>query len=296
MSLITKIKPIPQKLEEFSGKIILGALADADFCINASSVSGAFAMKAVEYLKKSLGEITDVCADKAEGKTEITLCISTEVPDEVKINHEQGYSIVAKDGKVSITGFGDVGLYYGVMTFVQTISVEENVVYIPEYSVLDWPDLRTRGHFMECRYGSNLMTFEDWKAVVDDMAEMKMNQLVVALYGCWCIQYDGIISEYIYVPIEKMPELRVDVIKRYYSPKNNKWINETVRVPMAEQDFFGDIIAYGKERGVEVVPLWNSYGHNTLLPRLHPEISAKDEQGNPTSHGFCLAEEKTYEI
>ncbi len=296
MSLMTKIKPVPQKLEELSGKIVLGTLADADFRINASAVSGELAKKAVEYLKKSLSGIADVCADEADGEIEIVLCISDDVPEEVKMNPEQGYSIDAKNGKVVITGFGEVGLYYGVMTFIQTISVDNGVISVPEYSVLDWPDLKTRGHFMECRYGSNLMTLEDWKAVVDDMAEMKMNQLVVALYGCWCIQYDGIISEYIYMPVEKMPELRVDVIKRYYSPKNNKWINETVRVPMAEQDFFGDLIAYGKERAVEVVPLWNSYGHNTLIPRLHPEISAKDEQGNPTSHGFCLAESRTYEI
>ena len=296
MSLMTKIKPVPQKLEELAGRVVLGVLADADFRINATAISGGFAEKAVGCLKKSLSGIADVCADKADGKTEIVLSISADVPADVKINADQAYSIVAKDDRVEITGFGEAGLYYGVTTFIQTVSVEGNVIFVPEYTLLDWPDLKTRGHFMECRFGSNLMTLDDWKSVVDDMVEMKMNQLVVALYGCWCIQYDGIISEYIYVPIKKMPELRVDVIKRYYSPKDNKWINETVRVPMAEEDFFGDLISYGKERGVEVVPLWNSYGHNTLLPRLHPEISAKDEQGKPTSHGFCLAESKTYDV
>ena len=54
MSLMTKIKPVPQKLEELSGKIVLGTLADADFRINASAVSGELAKKSVEYLKKSL--------------------------------------------------------------------------------------------------------------------------------------------------------------------------------------------------------------------------------------------------
>ncbi len=296
MSLLTKIKPVPQILEETEGRIVLGALAEPNFKINASGIKGELALSAVALLEKRLSELADACAKKADGEVEIVLAISDKAPEAVKINADQAYSIEAGGNSIVLTGYGEAGLYYAVTTFIQSIAVEDNIISLPEFSLLDWPDLRTRGHFMECRFGSNLMTLEDWKGVVDDMVEMKMNQLVVALYGCWCIQYDGIISEYIYIPLETRPELRVDVIKRYYSPKEDKWINETVRVPMAEKDFFGDLIAYGKQRGVEIVPLWNSYGHNTLLPRKYPEVSAKDENGNLTSHGFCLSHPGTYEL
>ena len=57
MSLLTKIKPVPQILKENSGKIILGTLADADFKIKSSEIKGDLAVKAIEYLKKSLSGI-----------------------------------------------------------------------------------------------------------------------------------------------------------------------------------------------------------------------------------------------
>src|SRR5699024_1465358 len=45
-----------------------------------------------------------------------------------------------------------------------------------------------------------------------------------------------------------------------------------------------------------VFPLFNSYGHNTLIPSQYPEVSAKDENGEPSLTGFCTANPKTYEI
>jgi len=162
--------------------------------------------------------------------------------------------------------------------------------------LIDWPDMKTRGHFMESRYGSNLMTLDDWKYLVDNMANMKMNQLVISVYGCWCVQYDGRVSEYLYVPIKKYPALKTPVVIRYFSPAANRWIDREQLPPMFEQDFLGDLIAYGKSCGVTIFPLFNSFGHNTLIPAAYPAVSAKDEQGNPSLTGFCTAEEKTYKL
>ncbi len=296
MTLEKMIKPVPQKLLQKNEKILLGSLGKADFTIEVKKLSGSLAYLALDMLYDGLSKKTGDSARKARGKIKITLDVSESVPAEIEKNSDQAYSIKAEGSLIELTGYGAAGLYYAVTTLLQCISEEDNAVYVPEFTLLDWPDLKTRGHFMECRYGSNLMELEDWKALVDDMAEMKMNQLVVALYGCWCVQYDGVISEYLYIPLECRPKLSVGVIKKYYSPKKKEWINETVPTPMAEKDYFGDLIAYGKTRGVEVVPLWNSYGHNTLIPREIPSISARDESGNPTGQGFCVSNPETYEF
>ncbi len=63
---------------------------------------------------------------------------------------------------------------------------------------------------------------------------------------------------------------------------------------MVTEDFFGEVVAYGRERGVLVRPHFNTPGHNTLIPRLIPATSAKDEKGIPTGYGFCLTTPKTY--
>jgi len=182
------------------------------------------------------------------------------------------------------------------VTLCQMLVMEAGMLTLPAVEILDWPQLRTRGHFMECRYGSNLMTLDDWKHVVDHMASMKMNQLVVAVYGCWCVQYDGRVSEYLYVPLKNYPQLKTPVVQRYYSPEKQGWVDEECLPPMFEQDFFGDLIVYGKSKGVTVFPLFNSYGHNTLIPANFPEVSAKDENGEPVLTGYCTNTERTYEI
>ncbi|MDD4774782.1 MAG: family 20 glycosylhydrolase, partial [Eubacteriales bacterium] len=111
----------------------------------------------------------------------------------------------------------------------------------------------------------------------------------------WCIQYDGRVSEYLYVPIKEYPKLRTPVVTRYFSPSEG-WKDYESLPPMFEEDFFGELAAYGAEKAVTVLPLFNSYGHNTLIPAQYPEVSALEEDGQPSKTGFCTSNPKTYEL
>ncbi|HOJ11479.1 MAG TPA: family 20 glycosylhydrolase [Clostridiales bacterium] len=296
MSIKNYISPIPQHFESLEGdEVVLGKPGKAMYQIEATSLpDDRLAETAVELLCSYMTGLLNADASDAKGAIPIRLAVG-KAPDNVK-NPEQGYLLEVTPEAVTITGFGALGLYYGVITLKQCLKLEENILKLPCMRILDWPDLKTRGHFMESRYGSNLMTLDDWKHVVDHMANMKMNQLVVSVYGCWCVQYDGRVSEYLYVPIKKYPELQTPVVARYFSPTYNKWVDNEKLPPMFEQDFFGELIVYGKTRGVAVFPLFNSYGHNTLIPATYPEVSAKDENGEATLTGFCTSNPKTYEL
>ena len=294
MDILSRIKPVPQRVFQGSGKVFLGESGSPDFRIVADNCNGRLSQNALAVLEKKLLAIGGGCLRKESG-TIIKASVSHAVPAEVKKHESQAYSIEAHGNEILLTGYGEAGLYYAVTTLIQCVSVENNIVFVPEMSILDWPDLCTRGHFMECRFGSNLMTLDDWKSLIDDMSQMKLNRLAVALYGCWTIQYDGIISEYMYIPLKRYPKLKSDVIKRYYSPQKREWVDDTVPVPMADEDFFGELVAYGRERGIEVFPLWNSYGHNTLIPRMYPEVSARID-GKPSGHGLCISCKETYDM
>ena len=140
------------------------------------------------------------------------------------------------------------------------------------------------------------MELDDWKNLIDEMASMKLNQLVVGLYGCWRILSPSKArGENIFIDIPDFPKLRTDKKKFYYSPKRAAYVNEATRIPMAEKDFLGEVIAYGKRRGIEVFPLWNSYGHNSLLPRMYPEV-APIVNGEKSKIGLCVSSPKTYEV
>ncbi len=224
----------------------------------------------------------------------VRLCLGT-APEEIP-NPDQGYSIHAEKGSATLTGFGDAGLYYAVTTFLQCLHQENGAWVLPAMDVLDYPLLKTRGHFLETRYGTDSMELEDWKHVVDFMVDHKENQLTVSVYGCWQVQFDNCVSEYVFAPFAGRPELKAPVFHKYYSPKQKCWVERETLAPMYEKDFLGELMAYGRERGVQVVPMMNSLGHNTLIPRLYPEVSAKDENGEPSFTGYCTSNPKTYEL
>lgn len=62
---------------------------------------------------------------------------------------------------------------------------------IPAVEILDWPDYPFRGMKEESSYGSNVMEKADWFDLIDDLASKKFNRVCISLYGCWVVQYDG---------------------------------------------------------------------------------------------------------
>ncbi len=297
MDMKSRIIPIPRRYEATEEPpVLLGVPGAANFrIVNETPYHENPVLASADgLLRSTLGRLLCVNPDEARGPIPVTLRLG-DAPKEAK-NPEQGYRLEIGGDAVTVTGFGAAGLLYGVVTLTQCMVLQNNRLELEACCVTDWPDLRTRGHFMESRFGSNLMTLEDWKAVVDHMASMKQNQLVVSVYGCWCVQYDGRVSEYLYLPIRKYPQLKVPVVRRYWSPKRGGWVDDEVPVPMVKDDFFGELIAYGRSKAVEVFPLFNSYGHNTLIPRMFPDIAAKFEDGESTLTGFCTKNPGTYEI
>lgn len=287
------IIPVPQNLLVPEGKpILLGRPGEALCHVDTGGLPGdCLSGQAAELLRDRLKGLLNA---EPAGSLPIRLLLG-EAPGGVK-NPQQGYRLEVDADSVTVTGFGPAGLYYGVISLIECLRFECGALTLPPMRILDWPEFATRGHFMECRFGTNLMTLDDWKRLVDHMAFLKMNQLVVGVYGCWCVQYDGRVSEYLYVPLKTCPDLATPAVIRYFSPGAGRWIDEERLPPMFADDFLGELIAYGKSRGVTVFPLFNSFGHNTLIPAAYPEVSARDENGEAALTGFCTRNPKTYAL
>ncbi len=292
MATLSKITPLPQSEILHGGKITLGTVGIPDCKIIFKGKKLPLASEALSLLQEKIRK-TLCIEDSAvlSGKATVALEISDEVIPEIKKNPDQAYKIETKGKRISLTGFGELGLLYAVRTLIQCLQFDGHTLTVPKMTVVDYPDLKTRGIFVESYGGTWAMELDDWKRFIDKMADMKLNQMSVSLYGCW-----GFTGEYLFMDIPHLPKLRADKNKAYYSAKESSYVfTKNVRVPMAEKDFFGDIIAYGKKRGIEVFPLWNSYGHNTLLPRMYPEV-APTVNGEKSPIGLCVSSEKTYEV
>jgi len=203
-------------------------------------------------------------------------------------------AVGARKGLIQASSAG--GAWNGIATFLAAARIVRQGRVLGEVLVEDWPDMAWRGVFMEDKWGTDLMSLEEWKRVLDTLVGLKMNVLGVGLYGCWCVQYGGRVTEFLMASVPGHAELRTQGAIRWHSAMEGR-AKELVYLPrMFAEDFFGQLVAYGSSRGVRVVPFVNSLGHNTLFPRSIPAISAKDEEGKPTGYGYCLSEPRTWEF
>ena len=287
----TSIVPVPQKVEAGEGAA-LKLTPSSKFCLTAPEAEKGPVKTAAADMKAFLTAKCGADCFAPEG-IPVTLALGA-APAEVK-NEAEAYEIRISTAGITITGFGASGLFYGVGSFRQLCSWDNTGAEIPSVKILDWPDNPFRAYKEECRYGSNMMEKEDWFAMIDDLSAKKLNNLSLALYGCWVMQYDGRIAEYLYLPIDGYPQLKTPMTVKYYSPTEGKWFNYEQLPPMYRDNFFGDVCRYAKDHGMDVIPGINSFGHNTLFPRLLPQIAPKvDGVTQPT--GLCTSSEETYEF
>ncbi len=296
------IFPRPQKIKAGSEKIKIGEKSKPFFKFEYVGEGDVF-KSAVERMEKAFSEYA--FSSDASGEYKISLKIDS---GDKRFHADRGghscngigheaYIIDIKTEKSEIVGYDEAGAFYGAISFAQLIHTEKNNVYIPECFIIDYPRFPVRGIQMECRYGSDFQTLEDWKKGVDYFAEKKINFFEFALYGCWVRQYDGEIAEYQYIPFKNHPELKTPRQIKYYSVKEGKWKYKKDALPtMYEEDYLGELIKYAKKKNITVFPMFNSLGHNTLIPRIYPEISVVNEEGNPSKVCFCTRNPKTYEV
>ncbi len=252
------------------------------------------------FLRDNASDIENVAATnlskflKCPVATGVSKAGSIYLGIKANVTHSQGYILDVKSDRITILGNDPAGVFYGAETLKQII--EEKGFNVPILHIEDWPDLRYRGLYIEDKWGPDLMSLDEWKELIDVMASLKLNFMGIGIYGCWGIQYDNQILEFVMVPFKSHPELKTPKKISFYSPTRAGSKTISYLPPMFVEDFLGELIAYGKRRNVIVRPQFNSLGHNTLIPKLHPEVSAKDESGHPTGYGFCLSHPSTYEI
>ena len=242
-----------------------------------------------------IGDVEDLVTEFANAMGEGEYALIVEVDPEwthARIPQKglpQAYELEIESEGASLVAATKEGIRWGLRTLADVLQAIPATGAIPQAYICDWPDMKTRGVFVEDKWGPDLMELEDWKGIIDYLAARKMNNLGIGLYGCWCVQYDGGVTEWINVPVPGHPELKREWTIRWYSPTTGQIEQISYLPPIFEQDFFGELVAYGQERGVEVIPYVNSLGHNTLIPRLIPEFAAKNEQGEPEQWGYCLS-------
>jgi len=145
-------------------------------------------------------------------------------PNEVRDDVlDQAYVLSVAPDQVSVAARGAAGISYGLQTLRQMLRQERE---LPCVRITDWPDMPFRGLHLTLGSG-HMPAFEKMKQLIDTLASYKMNAFVM--------EYDD------RFPFEKHPVL--------------------VHPSALSKDQIRELIAFGTERHVDVIPLLDSLGH-----------------------------------
>ena len=210
----------------------------------------------------------------------------TDVPQAAQ---QEFYELEICDNRVFIRTASQAGALWGTHTLAALYEAAGHGAHIPNMLIRDWPSLPVRGVSVQAWAGTEQMTVQDWFAFLDRLAALRMNLLSLDLYTSRCNADGACIDESLMVPVAEEPDMRPTRIQRYYSPKAGEWNEEPVLPEMVELDFFADVVAAGKEKGILIVPGLTGFGANTFVGAAVPEAAAKAEDGQPLDRGCCLA-------
>ncbi len=222
-----------------------------------------------------------------------------------KVKSEEGYELNVESDEINIRAKNAVGLFYGVQTLRQLLPIEidkpkqsSQEWFIPAVEIADEPRFGWRGLHLDV--SRHFFPKEFIKKYIDHMARYKLNVFHWHLVDGpgWRIEIDK------YPKLTEIGAWRVDKRKEAWS-----WPATEIGKPTDGRPAYGgyytkddirEIIAYSKERFIEVIPEIEMPGHSYAALAAYPELLCvnNDVIGNIQfgTDAFCAGNEKSYEF
>ena len=249
--------PWPQQIRYGSGQLAVRGLTirvaaegSTEDRFAAQSLSDFLSQRASEAIPTSQGEVSrPAIVLKRTGSVDAIPLPGEHLGPESR----EAYTLKVTPEGVEIDAVSSAGLFYGVQTLGQMVEGEGAKAILPEAEIRDWPALAYRGTMVDMSHGP-LPTVTEVERQLDFLSRFKANQY--------------------YFYNEASIEL-----------KGYTLLNPTGRF---SQDEIRRIIAYGRERHIDVVPCLELYGHQHDLFRVEKYSDLSDvphgtefDPGNP---------------
>ena len=185
---------------------------------------------------------------RASAGTAPTLQVSLEHGREAvqKLGEDESYELTVTDSGAKLTAPTPLGALYGLQTFLQLVHITPNGFAVPTVSIKDQPRFPWRGLLIDV--SRHFIPLDVLKRNLDGMAAVKMNVLH------WHLSDDqGFRAE-----SKKFPKLTgMGSEGKYYT-----------------QEEIRDLIAYAHDRGIRVVPEFDTPGHSRSWFVGYPELAS----------------------
>jgi len=153
----------------------------------------------------------------------------------------EAYSLKVTPDRTEVQAASSAGLFYGAQTLCQLIEGDAADAVLPEVEIHDWPSLAYRGTMVDMSHGP-LPTEAEIKRQLDFLSRWKANQYY--LYSEASIELEG------YPLLNPEGRLSKDEVRR--------------------------IVAYGRERHIDVIPNLELYAHLHDLFRVEEYSQLSD--------------------
>lgn len=157
-------------------------------------------------------------------------------------NSREAYDLTVNGNGVKIHARSSAGIFYGAQTLRQLVEGEGAAASLPEVEIHDWPSLAFRGTMVDISHGP-LPTEKEIERQLDFLARWKENQYY--LYSEDSIELTG------YPLLALGGRLTKDEVRQ--------------------------IVAYGRERHIDVIPNFDLYGHQHDLFRIEKYAGLSDQ-------------------
>ena len=239
------------------------------------------------YLANALRPATGIEVKTVTTATAAGIQLQLLNPQNTQLGKE-GYTVDITTTHAVLRANTAAGLFYGVQTLLQLLppAVESKTRVngvawtLPVASITDYPRFGWRGVMLDV--SRHFFTKEEVKAFIDQIARYKYNRLH------WHLTDDqGWRME-----IKSLP--RLTSVGAWRVPRYGKWGTHEAPKPgeaatdggFYTQDEIREVIAYARERFIEILPEIDVPGHSMAALAAYPELSCTHEpvMVNPGSH------------
>lgn len=177
------IVPQPQSVTHLSDHTIcIGTSVVSNVCSEHPAAKNAF--RDISYFLSHR-----VCRPCISAGTTVYLELSDAPPPEM-VCPEEGYTIKTSYERITVIGYGPVGLYFGVLALIGLAKPWGVDQYVPHVEITDWPVTKTRGLMIDASADINFAAFEKLKTTVDALSSRKMNTLLIHAKNPEALQSD----------------------------------------------------------------------------------------------------------
>ena len=163
-----------------------------------------------------------------------------------EVGEDESYTLEVTASGATIAAPTDLGALHGLQTFLQLVSVSQDGFAAPAVNIKDAPRFPWRGLLIDV--GRHFMPLEVLRRNIDGMEAVKMNVLHLHISE----------NQGFRVESKKFPKLQEKGSDGLY------YTQEEIR----------GLVAYARERGVRILPEFDSPGHSTAWFVGYPELAS----------------------